>query len=97
MMRATCFGGGELTIRAMLSSTTTWTSMLIAQAGACRTAVLDKNADSCSVPVSSDAAAAGMVWRGDFGAADGAGNAGGFGGAGGFCGAGADGSGGVGC
>ena len=93
MMLATCFGGGELTIRAMLSSTTTWTSMLIAQAGACRTAAVDKNPESCSVPVSSGAAAAGMARRGDFGGADEAGGAGGFGGAGGD---GADGSGGLG-
>jgi hypothetical protein len=57
--------------------------MLIAQAGAWRTAAVDKNPESCSVPVSSGVAAAGMARRGDFG------GAGGFGGA--------DGSGGVGC
>jgi hypothetical protein len=74
----------------MLSSTTTWTSMLIAQAGACRTAAVDKNPESCSVPVSSGAAAAGMARRGGFGGAD---EAGGFGGAGGD---GGDGSGSVG-
>jgi DNA polymerase-3 subunit gamma/tau len=64
--------------------------MLIAQAGACRTAAVDKNPESCSVPVSSGAAAAGAARRGGFGGADEAGGAGGFGGAGGD---GADGSG----
>ncbi|MFZ4637312.1 MAG: hypothetical protein ACOYMC_07885 [Pirellulales bacterium] len=73
----------------MLSSTTTWTSMLIAQAGACCTAAVDKNPDPSSVPVASGAAAAGVARRGDFGGAGGDGGAGGFGGA--------DGSGGLGC
>jgi hypothetical protein len=67
--------------------------MLIAQAGACRTAAVDKNPESCSAPVSSGAAAAGMARRGDFGGADEAG----FGGADGFGSAGGDGSGGLGC
>jgi len=73
MIRATSFLGGSFTTSAMLSSATTCTSMLMAQAGACFTAAVARPGErSPSSPGGVAIRAAATAWAGA-GAATGSG------------------------